>query len=243
MADRRMFSRAVVEADRFLDLPPWSQALYFHLALNADDDGFIDCTRSLFRLLGCNQDDIKPLVDSGHIMAFPNNVYVITDWRRQNTVKGDRYVPTAHQDVMNQLQFDEKSKVYSLKTDSVPVKVPDRFRNGSIAGSDSETKERDSIGSISNNKGNREKEREGNEVFFSDPGSSSGSKPPYESENDRYDSNGEYRPYLWEAIIPKMFWGKFETETDYYSYAEEHRDEIIKMIEEMEEQEKRDGKS
>ena len=237
MADRRMFSRAVVEADRFLDLPPWSQALYFHLALNADDDGFIDCTRSLFRLLDCNQDDIKPLVDSGHIMAFPNNVYVITDWRRQNTVKGDRYVPTAHQDIMNQLQLDEKSKVYSLKTGSVPVKVPDRFRNGSIAGSDSETKERDSIGSISNNKENREKEREGSEVSFQNSGSRtvSGNKAKSDGDgkNERF-VNGEYKPQLWECVIPKMFWGKFQYEDDYYAYAEEHRDEIIKMLEEAE---------
>ena len=157
MADRRMFSRAVVEADRFLDLPWKSQALYFYLSLNADDDGFIDCVRSLFRILDCDQEDLKPLIDSGHILAFPNNVYVITDWRRQNTVKGDRVVPTVQQDIMSQLQFDEKSKVYSLKTSPVPDLVPDRFHNVSKSGSNLEPKERDSIGSISNNKENKSK--------------------------------------------------------------------------------------
>ena len=246
MADRRMFSRAVVEADRFLDLPWKSQALYFHISLNADDDGFIDCVRSLFRILDCDQEDLKPLIDSGHILAFPNNVYVITDWRRQNTVKSDRFVPTVHQDIMNQLQFDEKSKVYSLKTSPVPDLVPDRFHNvsksGSNSGSNLEPKERDSIGSISNNKGNREKEREGSEVSFSDPGSSSDAEAAPKSKAEpaipsilmKEPVPKDYRPQYWEDSILKMFWGKFQTENDYYAYTEKYRDEIIKLLDEME---------
>ena len=39
MADRRMFHRLVVESDRFLDLPVGAQLLYFHLGMQADDDG------------------------------------------------------------------------------------------------------------------------------------------------------------------------------------------------------------
>ena len=44
----------------------------------------------------------------------------------------------------------------------------------------------------------------------------------------------DYRPQYWEDSILKIFWGKFQTEDDYYAYTEEHRDEIIKMLDEME---------
>ena len=39
MAERRMFHRLVVESDKFLDLSIGAQALYFHLGMQADDDG------------------------------------------------------------------------------------------------------------------------------------------------------------------------------------------------------------
>ena len=42
MAQRRMFSRKITETDRFLEMPLSSQALYFHLNMGADDEGFID---------------------------------------------------------------------------------------------------------------------------------------------------------------------------------------------------------
>ena len=41
MANRRMFSKDVVETDKFLNMPLTSQALYFHLGMEADDDGFV----------------------------------------------------------------------------------------------------------------------------------------------------------------------------------------------------------
>ena len=40
MANRRMLSKFVFENDDFLDMPAESQALYAHLVINADDDGF-----------------------------------------------------------------------------------------------------------------------------------------------------------------------------------------------------------
>jgi hypothetical protein len=38
MANKRMFSKEVTNSDEFLDMPLSSQALYFHLGMNADDD-------------------------------------------------------------------------------------------------------------------------------------------------------------------------------------------------------------
>ena len=47
MAARRMFAFAITSSDAFLDMPLSAQALYFHLCLSADDDGFVNAqTRS-----------------------------------------------------------------------------------------------------------------------------------------------------------------------------------------------------
>ena len=42
MAKRRMFSISLMESDEFYELSALTQALYFHLNLNADDDGIVD---------------------------------------------------------------------------------------------------------------------------------------------------------------------------------------------------------
>ena len=57
MAEKRMFSLSVVDTDWFLDLPLSSQALYFHLNMRADDDGFVDSPKSIIRKIGANAND------------------------------------------------------------------------------------------------------------------------------------------------------------------------------------------
>ena len=42
MAQKRMFTMKIVDSDAFLDMPLSTQALYFHLNMRADDDGFVD---------------------------------------------------------------------------------------------------------------------------------------------------------------------------------------------------------
>lgn len=42
MAEKRMFARKVVESAKFLKMPSSSQNLYFHLGINADDDGIVE---------------------------------------------------------------------------------------------------------------------------------------------------------------------------------------------------------
>jgi len=42
---RRMFSDEITTSDAFLDMPAESQLLYFHIGMNADDDGFIGNTK------------------------------------------------------------------------------------------------------------------------------------------------------------------------------------------------------
>ena len=59
MANRRMFSLDVVDTDRFLDMSASAQALYFHLGMRADDDGFVSSPRK-----------IATVIDAGYIGMY-----------------------------------------------------------------------------------------------------------------------------------------------------------------------------
>ena len=97
MANRRMFSKDVTNSDEFLDMPLSSQALYFHLGLNADDDGFVS-PRGIMRLVEAKEDDLKVLGAKGFIIKFEKSVIVITHWKTNNEIKKDRYKKTIYQE-------------------------------------------------------------------------------------------------------------------------------------------------
>ena len=52
MAQRRMFSRKITESDQFLDMPISAQVLYFHINMQADDDGFVGNVKTVKRMIG-----------------------------------------------------------------------------------------------------------------------------------------------------------------------------------------------
>lgn len=56
MAERRMFSKTVIDSDTFLDMPPTTQNLYFHLSMRADDDGFVNNPKKIQRMVGANEE-------------------------------------------------------------------------------------------------------------------------------------------------------------------------------------------
>ena len=62
MADRRMFSKKITESDDFIEMPDSTQNLYFHLSMNADDDGFVDKPKGIIRMIGAKEDDLKVLI-------------------------------------------------------------------------------------------------------------------------------------------------------------------------------------
>ena len=94
MAHRRMFSLAIVDTDRFLEMPSSTQALYFHLGMRADDDGFVAAPKSIAAICNCSVDDIRLLAAKGFVKAFETGVLVITDWKENNKIRKDRYTPT-----------------------------------------------------------------------------------------------------------------------------------------------------
>ena len=116
MANKRMFSIDVTETDTFLEMPLTAQALYFHLAMRGDDDGFVSNPRSIMRVTGCNENDLKALVESGYIITFRSGVIVISDWKVNNYLRGDRYKPTTFQNELSMLT-ETANKLYILGSD------------------------------------------------------------------------------------------------------------------------------
>lgn len=90
MATRRMLSKTVVESDPFFEMPSDSQALYMHLVLNADDDGFVGNPETIRRMTGFSKDSLKLLIAKGFLISFQSGVIVITHWETQNKVQPSR---------------------------------------------------------------------------------------------------------------------------------------------------------
>ena len=109
MAERRMFAKTIIDSDAFLDMPLSSQALYFHLAMRADDDGFLNNPKKIQRMVGCSDDDLKLLLMKNFIIAFESGVVVIKHWRIHNVIQKDRYKPTVYTDEKEQLALKQNN--------------------------------------------------------------------------------------------------------------------------------------
>lgn len=126
MANRRMFCLDIVNSDAFLDMPASAQNLYFHLAMRADDDGFIGNPNAITRLVNSSNEDLQLLKTKRFLLAFPNGIVVIKHWRMHNTIQKDRYKPTAYTQEFSQLTVkennaytDKKRHSDSMETDCI----------------------------------------------------------------------------------------------------------------------------
>lgn len=113
MAERRMFAKTIIDSDAFLDMPLSTQSLYFHLAMRADDDGFINNPKKIQRMVGCCDDDLKLLIVKNFIIPFDSGVVVIKHWRIHNYIQGDRYKATVYQEEKSMLQV-KGNKAYTI---------------------------------------------------------------------------------------------------------------------------------
>ena len=96
MAQKRMFRLDVLETDAFMDMPLTSQALYFHLSLRADDDGFVGNPKRITKTIGASEDDLKLLIAKRFVILFEDGVIVIKHWRLHNSLSGNRYHETKY---------------------------------------------------------------------------------------------------------------------------------------------------
>ena len=123
MAERRMFAKSVIDSDLFLDMPLSAQCLYFHLAMRADDDGFVNCTKKVVRLLGASDDDLKLLAAKQFVLTFQSGVIVIRHWRVHNYLRADRYKPTECQHERAMLDV-ENGGAYCLASQPDTAGIP-----------------------------------------------------------------------------------------------------------------------
>ena len=109
MADRRMFTKKITDSDPFTEMPLSAQALYFHLNMNADDDGFLNNPKKIQRSIGASEDDLKLLIAKRFILTFEKGIIVIKHWRK------DRY---------NETQYIEEKETLLLQKDGSYTEKP-----------------------------------------------------------------------------------------------------------------------
>lgn len=115
MAERRMFSKVVIDSDTFLDMPLSAQALYFHLSMRADDDGFVNNPKRIQAYVGASTDDLKILLAKHFLIPFESGVVVIKHWKVHNYIQKDRYKETYYQAEKALLEEAPKTKEYTRK--------------------------------------------------------------------------------------------------------------------------------
>lgn len=111
-----MFSKDITGSDAFREMPPSSQALYFHLGMEADDDGFLDNYKGLMRSMNASGDDLKILLTKRFLILFPSKVVVVKHWLINNTVRKDRYNETKHLDEKRALVVKENGSYTELSS-------------------------------------------------------------------------------------------------------------------------------
>jgi hypothetical protein len=84
----------------------------------ADDDGFVDNPRAIMRQCGASLDDMKLLLAKSFVIEFQTGIIVITHWRMNNYLRGDRYHPTKHTEEYSLLKVED-NKPYVLKDNGV----------------------------------------------------------------------------------------------------------------------------
>ena len=152
MAERRMFSKKVTDDDNFMSLSSSAQALYLHLCMSADDDGFCNqVTLCMFKAHASTQ-DLQALIDRNYIYQFETGVVIVKHWRVSNALRKDRYNPTIFQEELSQLCIS-RTGTYELKTDGCQM-VAERLPDGCQMVA--ERLPQDSIGKVSIGKGSKD---------------------------------------------------------------------------------------
>lgn len=124
MAEKRMFSKKIIDTDWFMDMPASTQNLYFHLSMRADDDGFIASPKRIIKLIGATEDDYKILIGKKFIIPFDSGICVITDWRINNYLRNDRYTETIYKEEKQSLILNKNGKYEFGIPNGIPIGIP-----------------------------------------------------------------------------------------------------------------------
>ena len=128
MVEKRMFTNKITSSDAFLDMPTSAQALYFHLNMSADDEGFVGNPKSIQRTVRASDDDFKVLLAKNFLISFESGVIVIKHWKMHNAIRQERIKQTPYLEEKSQLVV-KPNMSYSLDkaqidlTDKCPTNV------------------------------------------------------------------------------------------------------------------------
>ena len=115
-----MFAKTIIDSDAFIDMPLSTQALYFHLSMRADDDGFINNPKKIQRMVGASDDDLKVLIMKRFIIPFESGIVVIKHWKIHNYIRNDRYKPTVYAEEKKLLDTKGNGAYTEVDTVGIP---------------------------------------------------------------------------------------------------------------------------
>lgn len=122
-----MFTKKVTDDDNFVSLSSSAQALYLHLSMCADDDGFCNQVNASMFKAHASVDDLKSLLEKRYLLQFENGVLVIKHFRMANALRKDRYTPTAFQEELAQLELKDNGS-YTWLPNGCQVVATDKNR-------------------------------------------------------------------------------------------------------------------
>ncbi len=113
MGERRMLTRKVTDDDHFMSLSSSAQALYLHLSMSSDDDGFCNQVALCMFKAHASVSDLEALLSNRYLYQFESGVIVIKHWRMANALRKDRYTPTVWQKEFSMLRLKDNG-AYTL---------------------------------------------------------------------------------------------------------------------------------
>ena len=117
MAKRRMLSVSIIENDCFYTLTPSAQALYIHLIMNADDDGFVGMWKTLLKCLSVRPIHLDSLVKAGYVIILDDNLLLISDWLTHNKIRLDRYSEGRYKDRLDTVVIQPNGRYIKASED------------------------------------------------------------------------------------------------------------------------------
>lgn len=141
-----MFSKDIIRSDAFLDLPISSQALYFHLGMEADDRGYVNNPKTVIRSIGATVGDLEQLANKRFILVRDEGLILIKHWRINNLIKNDRFKETKYMEDLKKLFFDENNSYTEYHTNEPCIQFGTQVEPQDRLGKDSIGKSRIELG-------------------------------------------------------------------------------------------------
>ena len=135
-----MFNTQIVQSDPFLDMPASTQVLYFHLGMNADDEGFV-YPKQVMRSIGASEDELKILLSKKFVLPFESGLLVIKHWNVNNTIRSDRRLRTTHIEEKATLSIDSGGVYSVIDNQDAASRVLNEVSNKVIKGDFTNVKE------------------------------------------------------------------------------------------------------